>query len=108
MLRLIFLGLGFLLLLLLAKHIFELIFVLLSEYSSSLLSLGNKVVGSSDVVEFVFLYVGLTFFYVKAVVFLKQLHYFGVYLNLVPSYNDAWLLNWLDLIVPRVGSNVLD
>ena len=92
---------------LLAQNWLHFILVLLSENASSFFPFGNQVVRSCQVVEFVTLNVLFALFNVDFVVFLQKLHYFGVYWDLVFTYDYAVLFFWRHLVVPRVVSYVL-
>mmetsp|Transcript_4429 Transcript_4429/g.6517 ORF Transcript_4429/g.6517 Transcript_4429/m.6517 type:complete len:268 (-) Transcript_4429:901-1704(-) len=104
--RLLLLGLGRLLLL--AKHVLQLVLVLLSKDSCSFLPLGNQVIGGSEVVELVLLEVGLALLDVEVVVLFEQIQNLRSNRNLIPAHNDAALLCGLHLVIPRMSSDVLD
>ena len=89
-------------------HLFQLIFVLLAENASSLLSLGDEVVARGQIIEPIFLQVGLALVQIDVVVLLEQLHDLGVDRDLVPPNKDTNFLIGRHLIVPGMSSDVLD
>lgn len=101
-------GLFLLFTVLFAHHLFELVFVLLTEDAGSLLSLRNQVVRRGVVVESVSLHVRLALFHVDIVVLFEQLEDFRNHGDDVAAHDDALLLVRLNLVVPRMGSDVFD
>lgn len=96
------------LLLFFTHHLFELVFVLLSEDACSLLSFGNKVVRSGQIVEFVPLDIVFASFDVNLVVLVEKLHDVHVDWNRVLTYNYAILFIWIHLVVPWMASDVFN
>lgn len=93
---------------LLAHHVLELVLVLLSENACSFLPLRYQVITGCQVIKLVPQKVLSAFFEVDVVVTVEQVHDVLVDWNWIPANKDSFLLKWLDLIVPRVRSNVFN
>ena len=89
-------------------HVFEVIFVLLSKYASSFLSLRYQIVRSSEIIEFVLYNVRSALVDVDVVVSIQQLHYLFINNYLISAYDDSFLFVGVDLIVPWMSSYVFN
>lgn len=91
---------------LLAKHLPELILVLLPEYTSSFLPLGYQIIARGQVVESVLQEIFLTFLHIDLIVSIQQfqnvlLYRYGIFADDSPCF-----FFWFYLLVPWVVSNV--
>lgn len=97
-----------LLLILLAKHLPELILVLLPEYTSSFLPLGYQIIARGQVVKSVLQEVFLTFLDVDLIVSIQEfqnvlLYWYGIFAD-----DSSCFFFWFYLLVPWVVSDVFD
>ena len=95
-------------LLFLSEHLLKLVFILLSENASSLLSLRDEVVRSCQVVELVPNDAVRALFRIYAIVFYEKVHDIFVDRDWVLADYDALFFNRSYLIVPWMISDILD
>ena len=89
-------------------HLFKLIFVLLSEYASSLFSFGYQIIWCCMIVKSILFDIRFAFFNINVIIFSEEIHNVCINWYWILAKDYPFLLIRVNLVVPRMVANIFN
>ena len=89
-------------------HLFKLIFVLLSEYASSLFSFGYQIIWCCMIVKSILFDIRFAFFNINVIIFSEEIHNVCINWYWILAKDYPFLLIRVNLLVPRMVANIFN